>query len=188
MRISPITVICRRQQPRSATVFAVISAVGDPTGEDFRGDGEKPGCFFAAFNSDISERCSILHTSRKLGLVAHGSGHRPARRQGSGKAIVDQPAVVSPKGRRATRVARQGRDRCIARRPLLGGRARIFKIEDHRVDVEGQRLLDPPCMGPRRKQKTPQTAAWLFSQGRCFIAPIMATITLTIEHRQGSDE
>ena len=124
--------------------FRCYFAAGDLKGEDFRGDGEKPGCFFAAFNSDISERCSILHTSRKVGLVAHGSGHRPARRQGSGKAIVDQPAAASPKGPRATRVARQGRDRCIARRPLLGGRARIFKIEDHRVDVEGQRLLDPP--------------------------------------------
>jgi hypothetical protein len=100
--------------------FRCYFAAGDPKGEDFRGDGEKPGCFFAAFNSDISERCSILHTSRKVGLVAHGSGHRPARRQGSGKAIVDQPAAVSPKGR--------------------------------------------------------------------FIAPIIATITLTIEHRQGSDE
>jgi len=100
--------------------FRCYFAAGDPKGEDFRGDGEKPGCFFAAFNSDISERCSILHTSRKVGLVAHGSGHRPARRQGSGKAIVDQPAAVSPKGR--------------------------------------------------------------------FIAPIIATITLTIEHRQSSDE
>jgi hypothetical protein len=81
--------------------FRCYFAAGDPKGEDFRGDGEKPGCFFAAFNSDISERCSILHTSRKVGLVAHGSGHRPARRQGSGKAIVDQPAAVSPKDARA---------------------------------------------------------------------------------------
>src|SRR5437588_12421377 len=32
---------------------------------EFRGDGETAGCFFAAFNSDISERWSLLHTSRR---------------------------------------------------------------------------------------------------------------------------
>ena len=36
----------------------------------FRGDGETAGCFFAAFNSDVSERCSLLHTSRKMALTA----------------------------------------------------------------------------------------------------------------------
>src|SRR5207302_4767494 len=52
--------------------------------------------------------------------------------------------------------AHQGRDHRIPRRPLLGGRDRILEIEDHRIGVEGQRLLDPPRVVPRRKQKTPQ--------------------------------
>ena len=48
--------------------FRCYFAVGGPKGEDCRGDAGTPGCFLAAFNSDISERCSILHTSLKLGL------------------------------------------------------------------------------------------------------------------------
>ena len=49
--------------------FRCYFAVGDPKGEDFRGDAGTPGCFFAAFNSDISERRSILHIGRKVALV-----------------------------------------------------------------------------------------------------------------------
>jgi hypothetical protein len=42
--------------------FRCYFAASDPKGEDFRGDAGTPGCFFAAFNSDISERRSILVT------------------------------------------------------------------------------------------------------------------------------
>ena len=58
--------------------------------------------------------------------------------------------------------AREGRDHRLARRPLLGRRDRILEIEDHRVGVERQRLLDPPRVVTRRKQKTPQRLhGWL---------------------------
>jgi hypothetical protein len=36
--------------------------------EDFRIVGGAPGCFFAAFNSGISARISLLHTSGKVSL------------------------------------------------------------------------------------------------------------------------
>jgi hypothetical protein len=49
--------------------------------------------------------------------------------------------------------AEQRRDNRIPRRPLLGYGHRIFGIEDDRVGIERQRLLDPPCVIPRRKQK-----------------------------------
>jgi len=38
------------------------------------------GCFFAAFNSEISERCSILHTGGKLGIAGSGFARAAARR------------------------------------------------------------------------------------------------------------
>ena len=50
--------------------------------------------------------------------------------------------------------ARQRRDDRIARRRLLGGRDRVLEVEDDRVGIERQRLLDAPRMIARRKQKT----------------------------------
>src|SRR5204863_448812 len=41
-----------------------------------------------------------------------------------------------------------------AGRRLLGGRDGVFEVEDHRVGVERQRLLDPARMVARREQKT----------------------------------
>jgi hypothetical protein len=49
--------------------------------------------------------------------------------------------------------ARHRRDDRIARGPLLGRGHRVFEIEDDRVGIEGQRLLDPPGVVSRRKQK-----------------------------------
>jgi hypothetical protein len=49
--------------------------------------------------------------------------------------------------------ARQRRDNRIPRRSLLGHGHGILEIEDDRVGIERQRLLDPPCVIPRRKQK-----------------------------------
>ncbi len=48
----------------------------------------------------------------------------------------------------------EGRRHPVPRRLLFGGRDRVFEIEDHRVGIERQRLLDPPRMVSRRKQKT----------------------------------
>jgi hypothetical protein len=64
----PIYCYLPRTTAKISHGFRCYFAVGDPTGEDFRGDGEKPGCFFAAFNSDISERCSISAHQPKGGL------------------------------------------------------------------------------------------------------------------------
>jgi hypothetical protein len=52
----------------------------------------------------------------------------------------------------------QRRDNSIARRFLFGDGDRVFEIEDDRVGVERQRLLDPPRVIARCKQKASQ---WL---------------------------
>jgi len=49
--------------------------------------------------------------------------------------------------------ARQRRDNRIPRRPLLSDGHGILEIEDDRVGIERQCLLDPPGVIPRRKQK-----------------------------------
>jgi hypothetical protein len=63
--------------PKISHSFRCYFAVGDPKGEDFRGDAGTPGCFFAAINSDISKRCSILHASRVAALVGPGRPSNP---------------------------------------------------------------------------------------------------------------
>ena len=57
--------------------FRCYFAVGDPKGEALRRDGEKLGCFFAAFNSDISKRCSLL-ASATLRASARSEGWWPS--------------------------------------------------------------------------------------------------------------
>jgi hypothetical protein len=52
-----------QKQSGSANIFAVISISVRPKGENFRGHRRAHGCSFAAFNSVISERCSILYTN-----------------------------------------------------------------------------------------------------------------------------
>jgi hypothetical protein len=49
-------------------LFCCSLAAGAAKKQGFRGDDETHGCFFTAFNSDISERCSILHTTEGWAL------------------------------------------------------------------------------------------------------------------------
>ena len=44
----------------------------------------------------------------------------------------------------------------LARCRLLGGRDRVFEVEDHRIGIKRQRLLDPSRVVARREQETAQ--------------------------------
>jgi hypothetical protein len=59
----------------------------------------------------------------------------------------------SPRRGRADAAARRRGDQ-VARRRLLGGRDRVFEVENYRVGIERQRLLDPPRVIARREQET----------------------------------
>jgi hypothetical protein len=69
--------------------------VGAVEREGFRGDGQTPGCYFAAFNSDISKRCSILHTSRKVvrRVAAFAPTHHAAVTQADSCRCCVQPLI-----------------------------------------------------------------------------------------------
>jgi hypothetical protein len=59
---APFAVIYSGEQPGSAAGFAVMSPFVWQESKDFRGGGGVPGCSFAVFNSEISDRRSLLST------------------------------------------------------------------------------------------------------------------------------
>jgi hypothetical protein len=88
----PFAVIYRGEQPGSAANFAVVFAVSEAEGKDF---GRSRGCSFAVFNSKISNRCSLLHTSR--GARSHLSD-RPGGTASAARFLIPGRSARNPVG------------------------------------------------------------------------------------------
>jgi hypothetical protein len=61
-----------QKQSGSANIFCCYFAIATAEVEDFCGADRAHGCSFAAFNSVISERCSILCTNTGSSRIAAG--------------------------------------------------------------------------------------------------------------------